>query len=146
MNMETKMETYPIIFCRWFRSRVCWETTCRSFIHNPEKYQNITEDWDGKKMLVLTWNGNMKKEHAGQLWMDTSRISGTNINTWLLKNRNIHLTNTAQLIIVLHNNYCTSLVMDWEIGRASCRPIALKATRSLLLTDLPTYSKSPIIP
>ena len=57
--METQMETYPILFdCRLFRRRICWETTCGSLSHNPEEYQNITKDWEGKKYagIDLKWD------------------------------------------------------------------------------------------
>ena len=53
------METYPILFgCRRFRKIIYWKITCRSPSHNPEKYHNITEDWEGKKYagIYLKWD------------------------------------------------------------------------------------------
>ena len=55
----------------WHKCSICWETTCRSLSHNPEKYQNITEDWDGKKYAGIELKWDYEKEHVGQLWMDT---------------------------------------------------------------------------
>ena len=76
------METYPILFdCRLLWRRVCWETTCRSLIHHPEKYHNITEDWEGNKYAGIDLKWDYEKEHVGQIWMNVSWTSGTNINT-----------------------------------------------------------------
>ena len=45
-------------------------------------------------MLVLIWNGTMKKEHVEQLCMDTSWISETNMDIWHQKKHNTSHTNT----------------------------------------------------
>ena len=68
------------------------------------KYHNITEDWEGKKYSGLDLKWDYEKKHVGKLWMNTSWTSGTNINTFILKNHNIHHTNTAPSIMELHNN------------------------------------------
>ena len=46
-----------------------------------KKYHSITEDWEGKKYAGIDLKWDYEKLHVGQLWMDTSWTSGTNINT-----------------------------------------------------------------
>ena len=46
-----------------------------------EKYHNITEDWEGKEYAGIDLKWDYDKGHVGQLWMDTSWTSETNINT-----------------------------------------------------------------
>ena len=104
-TMEIQMDTNQILlYCRWFWCRICWETTCGSLSHNPEEISQYHRRLGGQKILVLIWNGTMKKEHVEQLWMGTYWNSETNMAIWHLKNHNNHLTNTAQLIMALHSN------------------------------------------
>ena len=98
------METYPILFdCRLFRRRICWETTCGSLSHNPEKYHNITEDWEGKKYagIDLKWDYEKKNMSSNYVWIHL----GTQKQIWTYNTKKKHntcITNTAQFIMVLH--------------------------------------------
>ena len=103
--METQMETYPILFdCILFQSRICWETTYGSLSHNPGKYHNITEDWEGKKYAGIDLKWDYEKRTCRATIYEYILELRNKYGHMTPKNHNNHLTNTAQSIMVLHSN------------------------------------------
>ena len=67
------------------------QITWSQSLKNTTISQNIGRK---KNMMVLIWNGIMKKDPVEQLWMDISWSSETNMDIWHQKNHNIPRTNT----------------------------------------------------
>ena len=76
------MDTYPIVLVvDDFRVEYVGKQHADHLATILKKYHNITEDWEGKKYAGIDLKWDYKKGHVGQVCMDISFTSGTNINT-----------------------------------------------------------------